>query len=98
MGMQREGKRLRVLTFVIIACEEVRMIALKLTRVGNSTGVVLPKEVLARLKVDKGDTVFLTETPDGYQITPYDETFARQMEVAERVMRENRDVLRQLAK
>jgi putative addiction module antidote len=74
------------------------MIALKLTRVGNSTGVVLPKEVLSRLKVDKGDTVFLTETPDGYQITPYDEAFARQMEVAERVMHENRDVLRQLAK
>ena len=74
------------------------MIALKLTRVGNSTGVVLPREVLTRLKVDKGDTVFLTETPDGYQITPYDEAFARQMGVAERVMHDNRDVLRQLAK
>lgn len=53
---------------------------------------------MARLKVQKGDTLYLTETPDGYQITPYDEEFARQMEVAERVMRENRDVLRELAK
>jgi putative addiction module antidote len=71
---------------------------LKITTVGNSTGVVLPKEVMARLKVQKGDTLYLTETPDGYQITPYDEEFARQMEVAERVMRENRDVLRELAR
>ena len=71
---------------------------LKITTVGNSTGVVLPKEVMARLKVQKGDTLYLTETPDGYQITPYNEEFARQMEVAERVMRENRDVLRELAK
>jgi putative addiction module antidote len=87
-----------VLASVRIPPEEVQMIALKLTRVGNSTGMVLPKEVLARLKVDQGDTVFLTETPDGYQITPYDEAFAHQMEVAERVMHDNRDVLRQLAK
>ncbi len=71
---------------------------LKITTVGNSTGVVLPKEVMARLKVQKGDTLYLTETRDGYQITPYDEEFAQQMEVAERVMRENRDVLRELAK
>ena len=74
------------------------MIALKLTRVGNSTGVVLPKEVLSRLKVDKGDTLYLVETPDGYELTPYDEAFARQVRTAERVMREHRDVLRELAK
>jgi putative addiction module antidote len=74
------------------------MLALKLRRVGNSIGMVLPREVLAHLKVDKGDMVFLTETPDRYQITPYDEAFARQMEAAERVMHENRNVLRQLAK
>jgi putative addiction module antidote len=89
--------RVPVLTPVILQ-QEVAMIALKLTRVGNSTGVVLPKEVLSRLKVDRGDTVFLTETPDGFQITPYDEAFARQMAVAERVLHENRDVLRRLAK
>ena len=74
------------------------MYKLKVTTVGNSTGVVLPKEVLSRLKLQRGDVLYLTETPDGYKITPYDEEFARQMEVAERVMRENRDVLRELAK
>jgi putative addiction module antidote len=74
------------------------MIALKITTVGNSAGVVLPREVLARLKVQRGDTVYLVETPDGFRITPYDEEFARQMDAAERIMREDRDVLRALAK
>lgn len=73
------------------------MIALKLTTVGSSTGVVLPKEVLTRLKVKKGDTLYLVETPDGFQITPYDESFVRQVRAAERVMREHRDVLHELA-
>jgi putative addiction module antidote len=74
------------------------MVKLKLTTVGSSTGVVLPKEVLARLKVGKGDTVFLTDAPDGYRITPYDPEFEEQMEVARRVMRERRNVLKELAK
>lgn len=74
------------------------MYKLKVTTVGNSTGVVLPKEVLSRLKLQRGDVLYLTETSDGYRITPYDEEFSRQMEAAERVMRENRDVLRELAK
>jgi putative addiction module antidote len=74
------------------------MIALKVTTVGNSTGVVLPKEVLARLKIQKGDTLYLVETPDGYQLTPYDETFARQVRAAEEVLRDHRDVLHELAK
>lgn len=74
------------------------MIALKVTTVGNSTGVVLPKEVLARLKIQKGDTLYLVETPDGYQLTPYDEVFARQVRAAEEVLRDHRDVLRELAK
>lgn len=74
------------------------MIALKLTSVGNSTGLILPKEVLARLKVDRGDTLYLVETQDGYQITPYDETFARQIRAAEQVLHDQRDVLRELAK
>ena len=43
---------------------------LKLTQIGNSVGVVLPKEALARLKLGKGESVFLTETPDGYTLTP----------------------------
>ena len=74
------------------------MIALKLTTVGNSVGVVLPKEVLSRLKVEKGDTLYLVETPDGFQITPYDEAFARQIRAAEKVMHDQRDVLRELAR
>ncbi len=70
---------------------------LKITTVGNSVGVVLPKEMLAKLRVSKGDTLYASETADGYKITPYDEEFERQMEVAERIMREDRDVLRKLA-
>jgi putative addiction module antidote len=74
------------------------MIALRVTTIGNSLGVVLPKEALTRLKVEKGDTLYLVETPEGYQISPYDEEFARQVRAAERVMREHRDVLHELAK
>ena len=73
-------------------------IALKLTAVGNSTGVILQKEVLAGMKTHKGDTVYLTETPDGYLLTPYDERFVRQVEAAEGFMSKYRDVLRELAK
>jgi putative addiction module antidote len=74
------------------------MVKLKVTTVGSSTGVVFPKEVLMRLKIVKGDTVFLTESPEGYRITPYDPEFERQMELARRVMRERRNVLKELAK
>ena len=74
------------------------MVKLKLTTVGSSTGVVLPKEVLARLKVQKGDTLFLTDSSDGYRITPYDPEFEQQMELARRVMRDRRNVLKELAK
>jgi putative addiction module antidote len=70
---------------------------LKITTVGNSAGVVLPKELLARLRLDKGDTLYVTELPDGIKLMPYDPEFERQMEVAERVMREHRDLLRRLA-
>lgn len=74
------------------------MVALKLTQIGNSLGFVLPKEAQARLKVTKGDAVFLTESPDGYRITPYNPDFGVQMEAARAVMRKRRDVLRELAK
>lgn len=71
--------------------------SLKLTRVGNSVGVVLPRELLDRLHVAKGDLLYLVETPSGVELTPYDPEVAEQMEVAEAVMREDRDVLRKLA-
>lgn len=70
---------------------------LKITAIGNSAGVILPKELLARLRVDKGDELYVLETPDGIRLTHYDPEFAAQIEVAERIMREDRDVLRKLA-
>ena len=74
------------------------MIKLKIRAIGNSSGVVLPKEVLDRLHVSQGDALFLSEAPGGYCVAPYDDTLAKQLEVAEQVMREDRDVLRELAK
>jgi putative addiction module antidote len=71
--------------------------AVKITTVGNSVGIVLPKEVLAKLKVEKGDSLYLVDTPDGIQLTPFDKDFADEMEAARRVMRKHRDVLRKLA-
>lgn len=74
------------------------MVKLKVTTVGSSAGVVLPREVLARLNVGKGDSLFLTDSPDGYRITPYDPDFERQMTLVRRVMNERRNVLKELAK
>ena len=71
---------------------------LKVTAIGNSAGVILPKELLARLRVDKGDELYAVETPDGIRLTTYDPVFAAQMEVAEKIMREDRTLLRKLAK
>lgn len=70
---------------------------LKITAIGNSFGVILPKGILEKLRVSKGDSVLAIETSTGVELTAYDATVARQMEVAERVMREDRDVLRKLA-
>jgi len=71
---------------------------LKITSIGNSAGVILPKEVLSRLRLEKGDELYLLETPDGIKLTAFDPTLAEQMAVAEQVMREDRQVLHQLAK
>ena len=71
----------------------------KLIAIGNSTGVILPKDVLARLRVDRGDTLYATEGADGsIHLTPYDPVFEQQMAMAETIMREDRDILRVLAK
>jgi putative addiction module antidote len=72
--------------------------AIKLVAIGNSTGVVLPKEVLARLKLNKGDMVFLSESPEGLILSPYDPDFALAMEATEDYMRRHRDALKELAK
>ena len=70
---------------------------LKLTTVGNSVGVVFPKEILSKLRVEKGDTLYVVETPEGIELTAYRPDFAAQMDAAEKIIRENRDVLRKLA-
>lgn len=74
------------------------MSALKLTQIGNSVGVILPKEVLARLKLVKGDTVYLTENPDGVTLSPNDPDFEVQLDAARSIMKKRRAVLRELAK
>lgn len=75
------------------------MSALKLTQIGNSVGVILPKEMLAKMNVGKGDTVYVSESAEGgYLLSPYDDEFARQMELARSVMKKRRNVLRELAR
>ncbi len=74
------------------------MHTLKLTQIGNSLGLILPKEVLARLKLEKGDTVFLTDAPGAATITPHNVEFEDQMTLARKIMKDRRDVLRELAK
>jgi putative addiction module antidote len=71
---------------------------LKITQIGNSLGVILPKEILARLKLEKGDTVHLTDSPDGVLITPYDPALDEQLALGREFMQEYRDTFRQLAK
>ena len=68
----------------------------KVIAVGNSAGVILPKEMLARLNVQKGDLLYITEGSQGIRLLPFDTEFATQMELAREVMRENRDVLQRL--
>ena len=74
------------------------MSALKLTQIGNSVGVILPKEVLARLKVGKGDTLYLSDAANGVLLTPYSAEFETQMTAARGIMKKRRNVLRELAK
>lgn len=74
------------------------MTTIKVRKIGNSLGLVLPKELIARSRVAPGDLLFVQETVGGIQLTPYDPEFERQMGIAERVMREDRDALRALSK
>lgn len=88
----------RLLDIAVRAVVEViEMSVLKVTTVGNSVGVILPKEILERLRVGKGDSLYVVETKNGIQLTAYDPAFAQQVEIAERVMREDRDALKKLA-
>lgn len=75
------------------------MLSFKVTTVGASAGFILTKEAMARLKVKKCDTIYLTEAPDGsYRLTPYNPEFERQMKLAEDIMHQDREILRALAK
>ncbi len=73
------------------------MTSLKLTGIGNSVGIVLPRDLLVRLRVQKGDRLYAVETLNGIELTPYDPEFAEQMDAAEEIMRVDRDVLKKLA-
>ncbi|WP_448252807.1 AbrB/MazE/SpoVT family DNA-binding domain-containing protein [Ottowia oryzae] len=74
------------------------MTALKLTQIGNSVGLILPKELLARLKLEKGDTLFVTEAANGVNLSPYDPTLEDELALGREFMREFRDTFHQLAK
>jgi len=75
------------------------MLHLKIRKVGNSLGIVLPREALTRLQLRDGDTVFLVETPDGgYKLTPYDPDFEKKMQKAQEIMHRYRNTLRALSK
>ena len=71
---------------------------LKLTQIGNSVGVILPKEVLAELRVEKGDSLMLSRASDGLRLTPYDKDVAEQVESGREIMKDYRNTLRALAK
>ena len=74
------------------------MFTLKLIQIGDSVGVILPKEILARLKLEKGDSVFVTDAANGVMLTPYSPDFETQMTAARGAMKRRRNVLRELAK
>ena len=69
----------------------------KVTSIGNSAGIILPKDLLEKFRISKGDTLSVLETPDGFNLNPFDPDFATAMSLAEEIMREDRDVLRKLA-
>ncbi|WP_040914571.1 AbrB/MazE/SpoVT family DNA-binding domain-containing protein [Lentisphaera araneosa] len=70
--------------------------SLKLRKVGNSTGMVFPKEVLQRLRVENGDELFLIETQNGIELSPYDPDFGQEMDLADKIMKKRRNVLKKL--
>ena len=74
------------------------MYTLKLTQIGNSVGAVFPRELLNQLKLEKGDSFYVTDSPDGLRITSHDPVFEAQMRAARELMKERRNVLHELAK
>ncbi len=74
------------------------MIKLKVTSIGNSMGIVIPKEALNKMNVSKGDVLYLVENSDGFSLTPYQEDFKNQVDAAKDIMKRYRNTLRELAK
>ncbi len=74
------------------------MLKVKITLIGNSMGIVLPKKALTKLKAGKGDILYLVDSPEGLTLTPYQQDFECQMEAAEKVMKKYRNTLHELAK
>lgn len=74
------------------------MLKVKVTTIGNSMGIVLPKEALTKLRANKGDVLYLVDSPDGLTLTPYQQDFEAQMNAAEKVMKKYRNALHELAK
>ena len=74
------------------------MLKVKVTPIGNSMGIVLPKEALTKLKTGKGETLYLVDSPEGFMLTPYRQDLEQQMEAAEKVMKKYRNALHELAK
>ena len=74
------------------------MLKVKVTAIGNSVGIVLPKEALGKLNVDKGDTLYLVENPEGLTLTPYEQNFEKQMDAAKKYVKKYRNALHELAK
>lgn len=74
------------------------MHTLKLTQIGNSVGAVFPRQLLNQLQLDKGDLLYVTNSPDGLRMTKHNPEFARQMEAARQIMKNRRAVLHELAK
>ncbi len=74
------------------------MLKVKVTSIGNSMGIVLPKEALTKLKAEKGDVLYLVDGPEGLTLTPYRHDFEKQMQAAEKVMKKYRNALHELAK
>jgi putative addiction module antidote len=87
-----------IINIIILCGLEIAMVKLKVRAIGTSAGVILPKEALAHMGVREGDELFLVESPDGYQVTPYDPTFEKQLESARKGMDAFRNTLRELAK
>jgi putative addiction module antidote len=70
---------------------------LEIIRIGNSSGVILPKELLDRMNVEQGDTLYISKTPTGFEVSPNDPDLADYRKAAQTIMRDNRDALRRLA-